>query len=243
MAHCAHFCYNLPYVRAFTLPERTWLALEPTPSSQGRPAHLLILLVASLGLVLLMRGSMATARSTFQTPLDTPTPLPTATEAAPVATDTPAPPPTDTPTPPPTDEGPDLPTPSATLPSPTETPVAPPTSQASPLIEVTPATATPVPPTATPVTQPGPTTAVPTTGPVSTPSPQPAGPQLQEPETLIAPETAPAGLTPTELAVLIDSLIVAGGYVWLCCGVVLVLFIPAALLWLNRRGKRRARGL
>ncbi len=213
--------------------------MEPTPSSQSRPAHLLILLVASLGLVLLMRGSMATARSTFQTPLDTPTPLPTATEA-PAATDTPLPLPTDTATPPPTDEGPDLPTPSATLPPPEETPAASPTPQPSPTSGVTPATATPVPPTA-PVTQPVPTTAVPTAGPVSTPSPQPTGSQFQEPETLIAPEPAPSGITPTELAVLIDSLIVAGGYIWLCCGVLLVLFIPVALLWLNRRGKRRAR--
>ncbi len=114
----------------------------------GRFTHLIVLLIVSLGLVLLMRESMAIARSTFQTPLDTPTVLPTAT-AVPAATDTPVPQPTATPMPP-----------TATPIPPTATVVNLPTRQPSPTVE-----ATPVPPTATRVTQLGSPTAQPTSPP------------------------------------------------------------------------------
>ena len=218
----------------------------PSPSRQDRSiVHLLLLLVATLGLILLMRGSIAIARSTFQTPIDTPVTQPTATPVlavtdtpVPQPTDTPVPPAADTPTPPPTDEGPDLPTPSDTPPPQGETPVATPTSQASPTTGPTAA-----PPTDTPPAQPSPATAAPTLVPAQTSTQQPAAPQSQEPETLTAPKPTPSGTSATELAVLIDSLVVTFGYAWLCCGVLFVLFIPVVLLWLNRRGKRRLRGL
>jgi hypothetical protein len=200
---------------------------------------LLVLLFASLGLALLMRGSMALARSTFQTPLDTPTPQPTATlapaETPFLPTATPAPPAEATPTPPPTDEGPDLPTLTVAPPQPAATLAASPTVPPSPTLEAT----SPV-PTVEPTLPPTPTTVVPVESPPP-PAPPPAGPEPQGEEPAALPEPPSSGLGPTEVALLIDSLIVAGGYIWLCCGVVLVLFIPVALLWLNRRGKRRAR--
>ncbi len=48
---------------------------------------------------------------------------------------------------------------------------------------------------------------------------------------------APAAGQPSDLAVLIDAAVQAIGYVWLCCGAVVLVGAAVALVWLMQRGK------
>ncbi|MCS7219994.1 MAG: hypothetical protein RML36_16580 [Anaerolineae bacterium] len=62
-----------------------------------------------------------------------------------------------------------------------------------------------------------------------------SNPQVTEPflPKALEPATPPEG----ELSAL-RSLVLAFGYVWLGCGVLLLITIPLALVWLNWRGRR-----
>lgn len=156
------------------------------------------------------------ASSPLATPTWTPTPLPTNTPT-PLPTNTPIPLPTNTPIPPQT-----------------STPQAPPTN--TPIIIVPTDGATMAPgqllPTPTPFPSPAPPlfpnltlVATATTTPTSTATPTPTG-QPGE----IPPEDA--GL---DLALLIDNLVIASAYVWLCCGLLVLLLAAGGFVFLLQR--------
>jgi hypothetical protein len=55
-----------------------------------------------------------------------------------------------------------------------------------------------------------------------------------------SPTAAPATPMPVPAAVqLIDTAVVAVGYVWLCCGAAALIGAGAVLVWLARRSSRR----
>jgi uncharacterized membrane protein len=69
---------------------------------------------------------------------------------------------------------------------------------------------------------------------------QQTGPEVEQPAA--APSEAPPAATGSEavdLARLIDGLTVIFSYVWLACGVLLLLTVPIALVLFNRWGRRK----
>lgn len=71
----------------------------------------------------------------------------------------------------------------------------------------------------------------------------PTAPPIEEGEPSLLPlPPVPAPVTPQDdLGPLWRSLVRAAGYVWLGCGLLFLLAIPATLVWLHRRGQRLAR--
>ena len=181
----------------------------------------LLLVIATLIVILMPVGAgPATARYLFQSPVETPTPeqlTPTPVPPSP----TPVPP---TPTPPPE--------------APTATPL--PTEPAPPTV------APEQPPTATPTGETIHLPAVEGGGQAEQPAvPPPEAeqpPVLPEAEQPSAPPQPPPPTVESEevdLARLIDGLVVMFSYVWLVCGVLLLLAIPIGLVLFNRWGRRR----
>jgi len=86
--------------------------------------------------------------------------------------------------------------------------------------------------------------------PASTPAEEPAAPQGQEPKeaspgaTQLPREEQPLPLEPLEpaqqsdLEILFRTLALAFGYLWLGCGIIILIAIPVILFWLDRRGRR-----
>ena len=172
-------------------------------------------------------------------PVDTPTPPPPPPTATPLPpTNTPAPveaPPTNTPQP----TAPPAPTDTPTLSSVEST-------EASPTEEATQASQDP--PTVEPTVE-----APPTEPPPATEEPEarlaepPPGPQPQpiqiQPRDVDTPfEVEETGESPNfilDQVELIDSVAVSGAYVWLCCGIGLMLLTPLFFLMLYIRGRSR----
>ena len=85
---------------------------------------------------------------------------------------------------------------------------------------------------------------------VPTPAQEPAAPQGQEPKeappeaTQLPREEQPLPLEPLEpaqqsdLEILFRTLALAFGYLWLGCGIIILIAIPVILFWLDRRGRR-----
>jgi hypothetical protein len=67
---------------------------------------------------------------------------------------------------------------------------------------------------------------------------EPLPPVMTEEEAFAEDEQTPSDLV-LDRAELIDSIIVSGAYVWLCCGVMLLLLIPLLLLFLYIRGRSK----
>jgi ABC-type transport system involved in cytochrome c biogenesis permease component len=57
--------------------------------------------------------------------------------------------------------------------------------------------------------------------------PEPFDPQESEPNLVL------------DQAELVDSVVVSVAYVWLCCGIVLILLIPLVFLFLHIRGRSK----
>jgi outer membrane biosynthesis protein TonB len=159
-----------------------------------------------------LQQQAAVARFAFQSPLATATPVP--------PTETPVPPPTPTPVPP-------------------DTPVAPPAEPTQPAAPEP----TPIPPAEAAPAQPEPAAPppseeeVPPQQPPEEASPQEAGPDLVEP--LFPIPLPPATATPgDDFTFVLKSLAAALGYIWLGCGILALVAIPVALVWLDRRGRR-----
>lgn len=217
---------------------------------------LLLFLGISVIVVMLLPadGLPAAARHLFQSPTAPPgdSPLPTPTPPPPTATMVPPTPITEPPTPtlePPTATA--VP-PIATLePSPTLPPMEPDTPTPEPLPTEPPAADTVV-PTVSPVAEATPTEEtihLPAVegGAQESPLPSP-GPVSEAPvaeaEPVQASDAESADVSPeederAELALLIDSLAVLASYVWLGCGVLLLLLVPIGIVLLNRWGQRR----
>jgi hypothetical protein len=135
--------------------------------------------------------------------------------------------------------------------SPPESPVAPPEGEQAPPAEPSPAAgegdvpAAPAP--AESVSPDGNTQAAPTVAPGSQTSPPPA------PTPLPAPQQQPVRPNPRtndldsaddsslilDEAELVDTLVVSFAYVWLCCGIVLILLIPLVFLFMQIRGRSK----
>jgi len=195
--------------------------------------------IAILVVVLVPAGAgPATARYLFQSPVQTPTPEPPTPTPIPPSP-TPVPP---TPTPEPPSPTPEPPTPTPELPTPTPEPATP-----TPSLEVP--TATP-PPTEPAPTAPSeqPPAETPTAETIHLPAVErggqaeqpPAPPEADQPPAP-PPQPPPSAEEAEEidLARLIDGLVVIFSYIWLTCGVVLLLTIPVVLVLLNRWGRRR----
>jgi hypothetical protein len=75
---------------------------------------------------------------------------------------------------------------------------------------------------------------LPGSGPLSQPAPL-FGPGVQ-PEDNSAPE--PSAANTPDTASLIDSVVAAISYLWLCCGAVLILVAVLVFVWLMRRTRR-----
>ncbi|MEM7347342.1 MAG: hypothetical protein AAF485_24145 [Chloroflexota bacterium] len=99
--------------------------------------------------------------------------------------------------------------------------------------------------TPAPVEQPLPTTEAPITTQESEVPVVPATqePVLEPPQTFeqFEPEAVEEGSSSFTLdeAEFIDTLIVSGAYLWLCCGLALLLLVPLVLIFLYIRGRRR----
>ncbi len=162
--------------------------------------------------VLSLQPPGAIARFAFQSP-------PTATPV----------PPTDTPSPSPT-QAPVLPTDTPTVPpvEPTQPAVleptpSPPPAESAPMLPE---------PAAPPPGEEG----APPQQPSEGTSPQGSGPESVEP---LFPVPLPSvTVTPRDdFTLLLESLVTALGYVWLGCGILALIAIPAVLIWLNQRGR------
>lgn len=100
-------------------------------------------------------------------------------------------------------------------------------------------------PTSAPTTPPLAPEVIPPESPAEGGAPDAAvgAPPIEEGEPSLLPlPSAPAPITPQDdLGPVWRSLVRAAGYVWLGCGLLFLLAIPATLLWLHRRGQRLAR--
>jgi len=96
-------------------------------------------------------------------------------------------------------------------------------------------------------------TAVPS---MDSPLPTPAAAGVSEPPASEGPSSEDSGVSsegrdhqiplapievtpPSDLAVLFRTLALVLGYLWLGCGILILVAIPLFLFWLNRRGRRR----
>ncbi len=177
-------------------------------------SHNLVLLLAVLGLAVVLTAAVsgaALARSTFQSsPLVPEDTPPVVPSAEEMITATPPPAASE-----PTLEAPEAPLPAAT-PSLEEPTAVPPGFLPAPTL-TNPDAQLPLPPVAG--------------------RPPLVGPALPPAEPSPAPTSAAS--TVPSAAQLIDNAIVAVSYVWLCCGVALLVLGGAVLVWLVRRGSRR----
>ncbi len=183
-------------------------------TGQDKRNRLISVVVATLIMVwaLSLQQPITIARFAFQSP-------PTATPV----------PPTDTPSPSPT-QAPVLPTDTPTVPpaEPTQPTVLEPTPSPPPA-ESTPMQSEPA---ALPPGEEG----APPQQPSKETSPQGSGPEPVEP--LFPVPLPPVTVTSRDdFTLLLEGLATALGYVWLGCGILTLIAIPAALVWLNQRGR------
>jgi hypothetical protein len=69
--------------------------------------------------------------------------------------------------------------------------------------------------------------------------PGPGQPLVAPPAPTLAPRTTPAAAPETaSLAQLIDEAIVALSYLWLCCGILVLVVAALVIVWLARRSTR-----
>jgi hypothetical protein len=192
-----------------------------------------VLLGTAILVSLLWGSGMAASGALFQSPPESP-----------LATDTPAPAPTDVPTQAPTD-APTFPATSAPTSAPSETPTVGATNPAATatatvVLSPTAESTEPAIPTLTVPPEPSPT---PTQG-------TPSVPPTASPASTIAAATAttdPSQRYPEEdtglrfdWGMLFDSVALGASYVWLCCGILLLVGIPAVFVALWAASKRRA---
>jgi len=190
-----------------------WISLRP----------LALLLAIAVLIVVMTRddGGPAFAHYLFQSPVETPTPeAPSPTPLLP--TPTPVPPTPISPTLVPPTPTPELPTPTPQVATPTRMSEPP-----SPLYT----------PTATPT---GETIHLPAVEGGGA-GQEPAEPASQTEHPSEPPQAPPPPVESEEvdLARLIDGLVVIFSYIWLICGVLLLLTIPIGLVLLNRWGRQR----
>lgn len=174
-----------------------------------------LLFVAALGITLALTGTNATANSLFQSP------------QSPV-------------------EGQAVPPAESSEPAPPPAPV-----DAAPPPQPAPAETTPdqaAPPAATPVEAPPPAGSEPQPAPADAGQPAlngdaPLPPPLPEPERRSSLDTPPPAGDDAQMVVdeaeFIDTVVVSFAYVWLCCGIVLILVIPLVFLFLHIRGRSK----
>jgi hypothetical protein len=192
-----------------------------------------VLLGTAMLLLLLWGSGMGASGALFQSPPESP-----------LATDTPAPAPTDVPTQAPTD-APTLPATSAPTSAPSETPTVeatnPATTATAPVGPSPTVTSTlPAIPTHTATVEPSPTPtqATPSVSPTALPSSTNAAATATTDPSQRYPEED-TGLS-FDWGMLFDSLALGASYVWLCCGILLLVGIPAVFVALWAASKRRA---
>jgi len=207
----------------------SWLAqhLQLIFSSTGMKRIVALFLVSIL-VTLWIANSSVTAESLFQSPESPVAPPPT------------QPPPTQPPPtqPPPTQPPPTQPPP--TEPPPVEQPPTEPPPAEQPPAEQPPAEQPPVDQPAT--TEP----ATPTPQPTDTqtiapeqPTPSISRPPRSRSDQDMSGEDGDASNLILDEAEFIDTVVVSGAYVWLCCGVILFLLVPIFMLILYIRGRSK----
>lgn len=178
--------------------------------------RLIVLVIIAITLTLFIADSNVVAERLFQSP--------TSPSAQPLPTQPPPPPPTQ---PPPATQPP-------TQPPPAEQPSTEQSSEQSPPQQSTePSESTTE--TEPPVSEPLPEGSEPP--PFIQPTVETQGDSFDEDQSFSDEEEASSSNFILDRVELIDSVVVSGAYVWLCCGAILLLLIPLLFLFLQIRGQ------